>query len=152
MTTQLDEVERSALLEALDDEHRAWATYRQVLQDFGEVQPFANIVEAETRHIAALEALCVKYGVTIPANAWPGRVPRYASVRAACEAGVDAEVANAALYDKLLDSTTRPDLATVFRNLQSASQDRHLPAFQRGVEREGGRRGRGAGRRNGRCG
>ena len=152
MTGPLDDVEKAALLEALDDEHRAWATYRQVLQDFGEVNPFANIVEAEARHIAALEALCAKYGVPVPANPWPGRVPRYGSVRAACEAGVDAEVANAALYDTLLDSTTRADLLTVFRNLQSASQDRHLPAFQRCAAREGGGRGRGAGRRTGRCG
>ena len=51
----LTETEIRALNEALDDEYRAFATYDQVLADFGEVPPFSNIREAEGRHI---EALC----------------------------------------------------------------------------------------------
>jgi hypothetical protein len=35
----LTDAEIHALNEALDDEHRAWATYDQVIADFGEEQP-----------------------------------------------------------------------------------------------------------------
>jgi hypothetical protein len=142
---RLSELEVSALQDALDDEYRAHATYRQVLADHGEdVLPFANIVEAEARHIDALVGLFHRYGVEVPENPWPGRVARFASVTEACRAGVDAEIENAALYDRLLVSTERPDILTVYRNLQQASQENHLPAFQRGAEhREGGRGGPG---------
>ncbi|MGA8031895.1 MAG: hypothetical protein WCB48_05835 [Casimicrobiaceae bacterium] len=33
------QAETGALAEALDDEYRAWATYDQVIVDFGEVAP-----------------------------------------------------------------------------------------------------------------
>jgi hypothetical protein len=50
-----------ALLEALDDQHKAQATYAQVLADFGDVPPFAKIIEAEERHIDALTRLMHRY-------------------------------------------------------------------------------------------
>ena len=128
---KLTETEIRALNEALDDEYLAWATYDQVIADFGEVRPFNNIREAEARHIEALCALFARYGLPVPENPWPGKVARYASLQAACEAGVAAEIDNGALYERLLASTQRPDILRVFRNLQEASQERHLRAFQR---------------------
>src|SRR5690606_5767842 len=74
--------------EALDDEYHAWSTYDQVIADSGEIRPFVNIRAAEGRHIDALLALFERYGVPAPSNGWPGRVDRYPSVHAACEAGV----------------------------------------------------------------
>jgi hypothetical protein len=146
----LAETEIRALNEALEDEYRAWATYDQVVADFGEVPPFSNIREAEARHIGALSVLFARYGLPMPENPWPGRVERYASLQAACEAGVAAEIENGALYERLLASTERQDILAVFRKLQEASQERHLPAFQRcagrGAGGGGGRRRRG--RRN----
>jgi hypothetical protein len=123
--------ESRALYEALDDEYRALATYEQVLADFGEVQPFRNIRNAEARHIDALRVLFTRYGLPVPKNPWPGKVERYASLQAACAAGVTAEIANAEIYERLLQATARADILTIFRNLQEASQQRHLPAFQR---------------------
>jgi len=128
---ELTEAEIHALNEALDDEYRAWATYDQVITDFGEVPPFSNIREAEARHIEALCTLYARYGLPVPENPWPGKVARHASVQAACEAGVAAEIANGEMYQRLLGVTQRPDILTVLRNLQAASQQRHLPAFQR---------------------
>jgi len=49
---------------------------------------------------------------------------------AACQAGVDAEIADAALYDELLKVTDNPDVMQVFKNLQAASLNNHLPAFE----------------------
>ena len=130
--------EIDALHVALDDEYRAWATYDQVIADFGEVPPFSNIREAEARHIEALRGLFDRYGLSLPANPWPGKVMHYANRQEACAAGAAAEIENAALYERLLASTQRPDILTVFRSLQEASQQRHLPAFQRCVERGSG--------------
>ena len=60
----------------------------------------------------------------------------YDSLCEACEAGVGAEIANGEMYNRLLDSTDREDILNVFRNLQEASQQRHLPAFKRCVDRD----------------
>jgi len=57
------------------------------------------------------------------------------------------------MYQRLLDLTEGyPDVQRVFLNLQSASQNNHLPAFQRGAERGTAQsdRGRGEGHRQGR--
>jgi hypothetical protein len=146
----LTTTETDALRAALDDEYRAWATYDQVIADFGDRPPFSNIREAEARHIEALCVLYARYGLPVPENPWPGKVVRYASLHEACEAGVAAEIENGALYERLLASTQHPDILTVFRNLQEASQQRHLPAFQRCAERGaggGGRQRRGGGGR-----
>ena len=139
----LNEIEIQALNEALNDEYLAWATYDQVIADFGDVPPFSNIREAEARHIEALCTLFARYGLPVPENPWPGKVERYANLQAACAAGVAAEIANGEMYERLLGATQRPDIVTVLRNLQEASQQRHLVAFQRCTQRSaGGRAGR----------
>ena len=152
----LNEIEIKALNEALDDEYHSWATYDQVIADFGELPPFSNIRDAEGRHIEALLRLFEKYGLAIPENPWTGKVTRYASRQEACAAAVAAEIANGEMYERLLEATQRPDILTVLRNLQEASQQRHLSAFQRCVEQatDGGRDlgGRGLGGRRHRGG
>lgn len=145
---ELGEGEIRLLHEALDDEYRSWATYDQVITDFGEVRPFINIRGAEARHIEALSRLFAHYGVPLPPNPWLGKVERYASLQAACEAGVAGEIANGEMYERLVKQTCRGDILMVLRNLQEASQQRHLAAFQRCTQRGAGR---GAGRGKGRC-
>jgi hypothetical protein len=148
--TNLSDSEICALNEALDDEYKAWTTYDQVIDDFGEVAPFRHIREAEARHIAALRTLFARYDLAVPENPWPGHVPRFASLTEACAAGVAAEIENAGLYERLLSATRRPDILGVFNRLQAASQERHLRAFERcaqGLAGRGGYRwGRGGGR------
>lgn len=39
----LDDTERQALAQVLDDEYKAHTTYRRVIDDFGPVRPFVNI-------------------------------------------------------------------------------------------------------------
>jgi hypothetical protein len=129
--SNLTETEVRALHEALDDEYRSWSTYDQVIADFGETPPFSNIREAEGRHIEALCNLFVHYKLPVPANSWPGKVPRYTNLQEACQAAVEAEIANSKMYNRLINATQRQDILTVLHNLQEASQQRHLPAFQR---------------------
>jgi len=133
----LTDIEIRALNEALDDEYHSWATYDQVIADFGKVQPFSNIREAEAHHIESLRTLFVRYELPMPKNSWPGKVERYASLQAACKAAVAAEIANGAMYDRLLIATQRPDIIKVLHNLQKASEERHLPAFQRCAQNSG---------------
>jgi len=105
------------------------------------LRPFVNIRDAEARHAQALTQLFTRYGLPVPTNTWPGRVRRYASLQEACEAAVAAEIANGEMYERLLGATQRTDILTVLSNLQQASQQRHLPAFQRCAQRGTGGRG-----------
>jgi len=71
--TRLDASEQQALADALDDEYKSHETYAEVIRDFGEVRPFINIVDAEARHIAALQALVDRYGATPPGKPLGGQ-------------------------------------------------------------------------------
>ncbi len=129
----LTDAAKSALASALDDEYKALATYEAVMAKEGRVRPFVIIARAEEQHISSLKALFDKYGMTVAENPYTGKVIAPDSMTASCQAGVDAEVANAALYrDALLPAVKDfADITGVFTNLMNASQERHLPAFDR---------------------
>lgn len=127
-----------ALSQALDDEYRARATYAAVLERFGPVRPFVNIVRAEQRHINMLLAEYNRLGETPEPDAWVGEVEAPSSLLQACEEAVQGEIDNAALYDQLLLAVDDPQLRDVMLRLQAASQDNHLPAFERCVARQAG--------------
>jgi len=138
----LSEAERDALGEALEDEYKSWATYEQVIVDFGEIRPFTNIRNAEARHIDALRRLYTRYDIAVPANTWFENAPRFNDPLSACQYAVDAEKENAGMYRRLRSKTENPELLETFDRLAEASQQRHLPAFERCVQRyqqDGGR-------------
>ncbi|MBZ8182891.1 ferritin-like domain-containing protein [Oscillatoria salina] len=139
---------KQALVEALHDEYKARATYRLVMQKFGEIKPFINILQSEERHIQALLSLFRKYQIPVPVDDWENRIQTPTSVLSACQAGVQAEIENGEMYQRLLALTPEyPDVQRVFLNLQRASQENHLRAFQRCVQRSGNSHiGRGKGR------
>ena len=139
------------LNEALLDEYKARDTYRKIIDTFGAVRPFVNIVEAEQRHIESLLALYEKYEIPRPVIPDPDRLDIPENLLKACQLGVEAEIENVALYDRLIEATDLPDVIEVLKRLQAASRDNHLRAFQRCVERGGAAGlGSGPGRRNGR--
>jgi rubrerythrin len=125
------------LREALIDEYRAIASYQKVIDAFGPVRPFVNIIEAERTHVQALLPLFERYGVPVPEATTAVQVP--SSILEACRSAVEAEKANVALYDRLLSATQAPDVRAVLLRLQEASRDQHLPAFERCVAREIGK-------------
>lgn len=132
----MSETLNNILVEAINDEYKARATYRHVIKKFGEVRPFINIVEAEGRHIEALLPLFKKYGIDIPEDNWDSRIQTPGSLMDACREGVNAEIENAEMYNRLLDLSKKyPDVQHVLKQLQRASSENHLPAFQRCVER-----------------
>ncbi len=132
----LDDRTRDALREALDDERHAIAMYRAVMEKFGNVRPFSNIVRAEERHEAALLRLFRAYRLDVPDDRWADHefdLP--ATLAEACAASAKAEEENIAMYDRFLEFVDEPSIRTVFQNLRNASADRHLPAFRRCARR-----------------
>ena len=132
---------KQALVETLagpDGEFAAHALYTAILKKFGDVQPYANIREAETRHIQALKRQFEKYGVAIPEDKFAGKVTPPETLLQAAKDGIEAEKKNVALYDGYLAAVKiYPDLTQVFTNLRSASLQGHLPAFQAAAESQG---------------
>jgi hypothetical protein len=141
-TTALDPVAKQALLTALagpEGEYAARAEYTAILAKFGAgVQPYANILEAEKKHVAALQQQCQKFGVAIPPDPYMGNVTAPATLLEAAEIGVMAEILNVAMYDDLLTKVGNySSLLQVFTNLRAASLNNHLPAFEAAVENGG---------------
>jgi len=126
----LSEEEIEALNLAINDEYKAKATYEKVIDKFGEVKPFTNIINAEEQHIKRLESIYNEYNIEIPDDNWYEKVPEFDSIQLACQAGVQAEIENADLYDELKQMTNNSNILSVFNALQSASRNNHLPAFQ----------------------
>ena len=124
---------KEALVEAINDEYKAHALYERIIEKFGFVKPFSMIIRAEEQHISSLKSLFDKYGLEIPKNDWAGKVSVEGTLQQECQAGVDAEIANAKLYkDKLLSMVSEyEDIYWVFTNLMNASQEKHLVAFER---------------------
>lgn len=119
------------LRRAVEEERGAEATYRNVIVVLGAIRPFTNIADSEARHVASLEQLTTRYGVDV-ADMDPAGAPAPGTKSAACEVGVAAERADIALYDELLPRVTGyADVTQVLQNLRAASQDQHLPAFER---------------------
>tara|TARA_R110001592_G_scaffold357416_1_gene660553 strand:- start:113219 stop:113713 length:495 start_codon:yes stop_codon:yes gene_type:complete len=140
-----EKVLMQVLNEALLDEYKARDTYRKIINTFGAVRPFVNIVEAEQRHIEFLLPLYQKYSIPLPPEPDPEQIVVPESLMEACKAGVAEEIENVSMYDRLIEMTDLPDVIEVLQRLQAASRDNHLPAFQRCVER-GGETGNGRGR------
>lgn len=131
----MDEQTVAILSEALADEYKARATYRKVIEIFGAIRPFINIVEAEDRHATALLRQFDRLGIQPPKDEWAGRIQAPTSIAAACEAAIAGEIENAEMYDRLLVVVDDPAVRDVLLNLQDASQNRHLPAFRRCLAR-----------------
>jgi rubrerythrin len=119
---------------ALQDEHLAQSRYKNVLQTFGDIRTFAQIKEAELRHIYALLPLFEKYQVQVPEDVSQSFVKTPGSVKSAFAASVEGEVDNIAMYEKFLAKEIPNDVRMVFTQLRNASRN-HLAAFERGLER-----------------
>jgi hypothetical protein len=128
--TPLSNVEVDALQKAILEEYGALNLYSGVINQLGNIYPFSQIATAEQKHIDALTRQAVKYGVSVPENPGLTVTIEFNSVAEACQAGVAAEIADAELYDELKPDMTHTDILQVFNNLQSASLNSHLPAFQ----------------------
>jgi hypothetical protein len=128
--TPLSGDETEALNRAILEEYGALNLYQSVISQLSNVAPFSRIVNAEQQHVNALTRQATKYGIPVPPNPGLSPQPSFSTFGEACTAGVDAETVDAALYDELKPIVTHDDIIRVFNNLQNASLNNHLPAFQ----------------------
>jgi hypothetical protein len=114
------------------DEWHAYAVYAAVIDQFGAVRPFSNIQRAEAQHAGAWATIFERYDLPLPAQPVLEELPEFASLAAACAVAAEAEIANMALYDKMMTTLADyPDMLQVATALRAASADKHLPAFER---------------------
>ncbi|WP_078551639.1 ferritin family protein [Bacillus alkalicellulosilyticus] len=119
---------------ALQDEYLAQARYDNILKNFGYIRTFAQIKEAELKHINALLPLFERYQIPIPDDESQLVVSTPESIKAAYASGVQGEIENISMYEKFLTLTIPDDVRTVFTQLRNASFN-HLAAFERGLAR-----------------
>lgn len=141
--TTLDARIQEAMVAAIQDEYQARAFYSAAIEKFGNVRPFSNIVQAEERHAQMWKSLFAKYDLPIPEDTFAGKVEVPDTLNAACQMGVEAEIANVKMYDNFLSFIDIPDLKATFIQLRNVSQNNHLRAFERCSN---GATGRGMGR------
>ena len=121
-----------------EGEYANYAAYDAVIQKFGQLEPYVSVARAEQNHIQALSRQLQRYGVAVPANPYLGQIPAPATLKAAAQLEADAEVANAAMYDKLMSMANGDaQLQRVFTNLQRASRDMHLVLFNKAAAGNG---------------
>ena len=143
---QLNKQTQQALIDAINDEYKAKAIYQKVIDKFCAGRPFSNIIKAEEIHIGELKPLFKKYGIEVPKDEWYKQVPEFETQTEACAAAVKAEIDNVKMYDGFLTFVKEQDIVDTFKRLRSASQDNHLPAFQRCAGGTGQGQGRGKGK------
>ena len=120
-----------------DGEYAALASYQAVLDEYGQVEPYATIMAAEARHADALIRQLDRLGIDAPENPYLGLIPAPADLETAAEAWAEGEVLNVELYDQLIADAESDRVIKVFNNLRSASLDSHLPTFELAAENGG---------------
>lgn len=118
---------------AIEDEYLAQAEYDVIMENYGDLRPFSNIIKAEATHISELILILEEYDVEIPEKDWENLVSVPDSLEASYEAGVEAEENNIKMYENFLNENLPDDVKDVFESLMSASE-KHLSAFQRQVD------------------
>jgi len=119
---------------AAEDEYLAHGEYVAIMKKFGTMRPYDNIMAAEEQHLSWLRTEYATRKLTFPSDGSAAYVIVPADLKAAAQAGVDAEISNIAMYKAFL---ARPELSkpenasvkTLFEQLMRASEN-HLRAFK----------------------
>ena len=124
---------------AIQDEYLAHREYELIIQKFGKIRPFTNIIKAESQHIKMLSIVYDHLGLSLPEDTTANTVKAPTSLHYALKAGVQAEIDNIAMYQAFLDNPmlSKPENAevkTLFTSLMNASKN-HLSAFQRNLSK-----------------
>jgi hypothetical protein len=122
---------------AIEDEFLAQAEYEIIIEEYGLIRPFSNVIRAEGRHISALLPLFEEYDYEIPSNDAKERTVIPDSLEEIFSVGVEAEIKNIEMYKSFLEEELPDDVRRVFENLMRASES-HLKAFERSEARNTG--------------
>lgn len=119
---------------AVQDEYLAHAEYAKIIAIYGDQNPYSNIIEAETTHIAALASVFETYDLTFPEDNAVSYLVIPTSLLEAAQTGVQAEISNIAMYDLFLTYELPDDIRAVFTSLRNASES-HLASFEKQVDK-----------------
>jgi len=119
---------KAALTVLIEDEYKARAEYAALVEKFGEVTPFVNLIQAETSHINALANQFTTYGLEVPVDNGSKFAVVPATLAEAYAIGIQAETSNIALYENYLKQDFPANIERVFTNLMNASVN-HLATF-----------------------
>ncbi len=119
---------KSALDIVLADEYKARAEYAAIVLKYGQVNPFVQLIQAETRHIESLTRLYKAFDFAILSDNGATFAVVPTSLEAAYQIGSDAETANIAYYETYLNTKLPQSVELIFTHLQNASE-RHLQIF-----------------------
>lgn len=119
---------------AIQDEYAAQAEYSGIIDTFGAVKPYKNIVTAEAKHINALIPLFGTLNLAVPVNDAKAQVVIPDSLKQSYEIGINAEIQNIEMYNRFLKEDLPNEVRKVFESLMNASQS-HLAAFERAANR-----------------
>lgn len=112
----------------INDEYKARAEYVALVDEFGTISPFTNLIRAETMHIKALTRLFDAYGLDVPADNGSQFAVVPDTLEEAYAIGKQAEIDNIKLYEDYLDADLPANVERVFTNLMNASE-KHLETF-----------------------
>jgi hypothetical protein len=119
---------------AIQDEYLARAEYSFIINEYGPVRPFSNIIQAEEQHIKMLVPLFTTYGFAVPEDNAAEHIVVPKDLKEALETCVQGEIDNIAMYETFLNKQLPDDVRDVFERLQNASGN-HLRAFRNALSR-----------------
>ncbi|MCF8008980.1 MAG: DUF2202 domain-containing protein [Halanaerobiales bacterium] len=129
---------KDMLIYAIQDEYLAKTEYEMIINQFGNQNPFSNIIKAEEYHISLLIPLFEKYKINIPEDTSKKYVIIPEDINSALKIGVEAEIDNIKMYDLFLEQELPQDIKEIFEILKRGSEN-HLKAFNNGLNRNMGR-------------
>ena len=119
---------------AIQDEYLARAEYAQIIEKYGSIRPFSNIIIAEEKHISYLIPLFERYGYDVPEDIADEYVIIPQDIKTSLDIGVNAEIENIAMYESFLKKDLPEDVRDIFERLKAASEN-HLRAFRNALKR-----------------
>ena len=119
---------------AIQDEYLARAEYRFIINEYGTIRPFSNIIQAEEQHINMLVPLFTTYGFAVPEDNAAEHIVVPKNLKEALETCVQGEIDNIGMYETFLNRSLPDDVRDVFERLKKASGN-HLRAFRNALSR-----------------
>lgn len=119
---------------AIQDEYLARGEYELIIEEYGSIRPFTNIMTAEERHIEWVTELLDEYAYALPEDTSHMYVVLPEDLKSSFETGVQAEIDNIAMYESFLREDLPDDVRDLFEQLKRASEN-HLRAFRDNLNR-----------------
>ena len=122
------------LMYAAQDEYLAHGEYAAIIEEFGNVRPYTNIVVSEETHLDYLQETYEVNNMDFPKDEYSKTIVVPTSLLEAAKTGVQAEIDNIAMYELFLKQDLPDNIKEVFNALMTASEN-HLSAFQKQVDK-----------------